>query len=1089
MSHPHSAKFHPQNSQSQTSAKQHTRSSSRRADPRGKPLTYVAQAERSSLQSSSPSLSTSLQRSLTLGAASKVKKALGMKKRSPNGKEANGTSPKLRKPLTVGELMRVQMRVSEQSDSRVRRGLLRISAGQLGRRIDSMVMPLELLQQFKSSDFPDQHEYEVWQRRNLKVLEAGLLLYPHIPLDKQDAAAQRLRQIIRGAMEKPIETGKNNEAMQILRSAVMALACRTSNGIPDTCHWADGIPLNLRLYQMLLEACFDANEETSIIEEVDEVMELIKKTWIILGINQMLHNLCFSWVLFHCFVITGQVEMDLLLAANNQLDEVAKDAKATKDPVYSKILSSTLSSMLGWAEKRLLAYHDTFHRDNIDLMESIVSLGVSAAKILVEDISHEYRRKRREEVDVARGRIDTYIRSSLRTAFAQASLLIFICHVHYCSTCVAATATTLQNPRFCNGIAATAVLHYTVVGSHMLLQRMEKSDSSRRTSRNQPKSLPLLSILAKDIGELAVNEKEIFSPILKRWHPLAAGVAVATLHTCYGNELKQFISGLSELTPDAVHVLRAADKLEKDLVQIAVEDSVDSDDGGKGIIREMPPYEAETAIANMVKMWVKTRVDRLKEWVDRNLQQEIWNPQANKEKLAPSAVEVLRILDETLDSYFQLPIPMHPACLPDLMTGLDKCLLHYISKTKSGCGSRTTFLPTLPGLTRCTVGSKFQWKKKEKLQVPHRRSQVGTTNGDGIPQLCVRMNTLHYIRTEMETLEKRIITYLRNSESAQAHDIANGLGKKFELSPAACIEGIQQLSEATAYKVIFHDLGHVLWDTLYVGETASARIEPMLKELEQILEMIAETVHNRVRTRVITDIMRASFDGFLLVLLAGGPSRSFSKQDFQVIEDDFRSLKDLYWSNGDGLPDDLIDKCSKPVREVLPLFCTDTESLIDRYRRLTLETYGSSAKSRLPLPPTSGQWSPTESNTLLRVLCHRNDEAATKFLKKTYNLPKKLPEALWVLLGWKFVEILLSKNAICVYYIYGWTTIATALSVGRDSRYIGRFLQLFLTYYSSLGHLRRLMRLKMKYSGFLRAVHLSSSRLSIHFPLGYRCSL
>ncbi|KAK9087226.1 hypothetical protein Syun_029620 [Stephania yunnanensis] len=35
------------------------------------------------------------------------------------------------------------------------------------------------------------------------------------------------------------------------------------------------------------------------------------------------------------------------------------------------------------------------------------------------------------------------------------------------------------------------------------------------------------------------------------------------------------------------------------------------------------PYEAETSIANMVKMWVKTRVDRLKEWVDRNLQQEV----------------------------------------------------------------------------------------------------------------------------------------------------------------------------------------------------------------------------------------------------------------------------------------------------------------------------------------------------------------------------------------------------------------------------------------------------------------------------------
>ncbi|KAI7981415.1 hypothetical protein LOK49_Contig45G00017 [Camellia lanceoleosa] len=104
-----------------------------------------------------------------------------------------------------------------------------------------------------------------------------------------------------------------------------------------------------------------------------------------------------------------------------------------------------------------------------------------------------------------------------------------------------------------------------------------------------------------------------------------------------------------ELTPDAIQVLRAADKLEKDLVQIAVEDLVDSDDGRKAIIREMPPFEAEAAIANLVKVWIKTRVDRLKEWVDRNLQQEAWNPQASQEGYAPSAVEVLRIIDETLD--------------------------------------------------------------------------------------------------------------------------------------------------------------------------------------------------------------------------------------------------------------------------------------------------------------------------------------------------------------------------------------------------------------------------------------------------------
>lgn len=284
-----------------------------------------------------------------------------------------------------------------------------------------MVLPLELLQQFKSSDFANQQEYEAWQRRNLKILEAGLLLHPYVPLDKTDTNTKRLQQIIQGALEKPIETGRNSETIQVLRSVVMSLSCRSFDGsISETCHWADGVPLNLKLYQMLLESCFDVNDETCVIEEVDEVLELLKKTWVILGINQMLHDLCFSWVLFHRYVTVGQIENDLLMASTNLLAEVEKDAKPAKDPIYSKILSSTLSSMVDWAEKRLLSYRDIFHSDNIESLQSIVYLAVLAAKILVEEIPQ----RKRKEVDAGYDRVEKYIRSSLRIAFAQASLVV-----------------------------------------------------------------------------------------------------------------------------------------------------------------------------------------------------------------------------------------------------------------------------------------------------------------------------------------------------------------------------------------------------------------------------------------------------------------------------------------------------------------------------------------------------------------------------------------------------------------------------------------------------------------------------------------
>lgn len=98
-----------------------------------RPLTYIPQSERAE-RTPAPSLSSapSLQRSLTSTAASKVKKALGMKsiKKRVSGGESVGQG-KAKRAVTVGELVRAQMRISEQTDSRIRRALLRIAGSQV----------------------------------------------------------------------------------------------------------------------------------------------------------------------------------------------------------------------------------------------------------------------------------------------------------------------------------------------------------------------------------------------------------------------------------------------------------------------------------------------------------------------------------------------------------------------------------------------------------------------------------------------------------------------------------------------------------------------------------------------------------------------------------------------------------------------------------------------------------------------------------------------------------------------------------------------------------------------------------------------
>ncbi|KAH6811436.1 hypothetical protein C2S51_025198 [Perilla frutescens var. frutescens] len=114
--------------------------------------------------------------------------------------------------------------------------------------------------------------------------------------------------------------------------------------------------------------------------------------------------------------------------------------------------------------------------------------------------------------------------------------------------------------------------------------------------------------LARETEQLASKEKEIFSPVLKKWHPIAAGVSAVTLHSCYGALLRQYMRGASAQMNETILVLQRAGKLEKVLVQVVVEDSVECEDGGKAIVREMVPYEVDTIILKLLKQWMQEKL-------------------------------------------------------------------------------------------------------------------------------------------------------------------------------------------------------------------------------------------------------------------------------------------------------------------------------------------------------------------------------------------------------------------------------------------------------------------------------------------------
>lgn len=296
----------------------------------------------------------------------------------------------------------------------------------MGRRAETIILPLELLRHLKPSEFNSSQEYHAWQRRELKILETGLLINPSIPLDKSNTFAIRFQEIIESSEARPIDTNKNSETMRTLCNSVVSLAWRSLDGSPiDVCHWADGYPFNIHLYVALLHSIFDSIEDTMVVDEVDELLELIKKTWSTLGIGKAVHNLCLAWTLFNQYIVTCQLEPDLLGAATAMLNEVAIDAtRADKESsAYMKMMPKAVEFVQCWSEKKLMNYHEYINKGNAVVMEHLVSLALIVTRILnggeVSVFAFIRQEKGSQEVttDPTRQQVDRYIRSSVRNAF------------------------------------------------------------------------------------------------------------------------------------------------------------------------------------------------------------------------------------------------------------------------------------------------------------------------------------------------------------------------------------------------------------------------------------------------------------------------------------------------------------------------------------------------------------------------------------------------------------------------------------------------------------------------------------------------
>ncbi|KAG0488575.1 hypothetical protein HPP92_007147 [Vanilla planifolia] len=263
-----------------------------------------------------------------------------------------------------------------------------------------------------------------------------------------------------------------------------------------------------------------------------------------------------------------------------------------------------------------------------------------------------------------------------------------------------------------------------------------------------------------------------------------------------------------------------------------------------------------------------------------------------------------------------------------------------------------------------------------------------------VSKLCVKLNTLHYIRDQLDELETSIKQswvatktmdhqiYGGFTEESTSSEFVDELFTVFDDIRTNAIEASDVILDFIGSRAIFWDTRHTFLFSLYRGGVKSARLDTFLPELDGVLDRICGLIIDELRDQVVLSVCKASMVGYSWVMLDGGPSRAFSHTEVELMHEDLNMLKDLFEANGQGIPHEVVNKEAKEAEEILELYSMKAEAIIDKLIN------SSKQLSQLNDCKKPGNRCANDADTLLRVLCHMKDEYASEFLRVRYQLRK-----------------------------------------------------------------------------------------------------
>ncbi|KAK9006423.1 hypothetical protein V6N11_035462 [Hibiscus sabdariffa] len=509
-----------------------------------------------------------------------------------------------------------------------------------------------------------------------------------------------------------------------------------------------------------------------------------------------------------------------------------------------------------------------------------------------------------------------------------------------------------------------------------------------------------LALLANQLRLVAEREFNIFFPVFRQWSPESMVISVQKLHQFYGERLIPFLKGASSLSEDVRSVLSAAYTLDHELGRLYT--SALEEQKAKHSLRPyLDHYQIEKVSGPIILDWVIGQHAHILEWTGRALELEDWEPLSFHQRQAASIVEVFRILEETVDQLFGMNLPLDITHLQALLSIVFHTLDGYLQRVLNQLVEKNHLYPSAPPLTRYTETAIPLIKKRLNEYKVIDDNVLDRLKELTMPKLCIRLNTLQYIQKQVGQLEDGIRkswavvrpsldqtqaeiepVEILESDSLTHHEAVDELfATTFSIIRDTAKDIGEKICDLIGARVVFWDLRDAFLFHLYRGDVESTRLENFLPNFDTVLDNVCGLIVDTVRDLVVLSIYKASLEGFVWVLLDGGPCRAFSDSDIILMEEDLLSLKEFFIADGEGLQRSLVEQEAKFAERILHIFSLQTETVIQMLMSAS-ELISMGLDSNKP-----GHTSMGDAHTLIRVLCHKKDREASKFLKVQYQLP------------------------------------------------------------------------------------------------------